>query len=117
MRILSVKSKDIFMVWKVFILFILAILLLGCSSNQPSTRPSYGEFQTQTSCKNVNLGMRQEEVLQVLGNPHDKWIDHPRNKSRSFDSRGASEVWTYYRSDNFPLKIFILNGRVTSCQD
>jgi hypothetical protein len=117
MKSLSVKLGDIFMVWKVFVSFIMAILLLGCATNQPTTQPSYGEPQTQYSCKNINYGMRQEEILQVLGNPHDKWIDHIRDKPRSFDSRGASEVWTYYRSGNFPLKIFISNGRVISCQD
>jgi hypothetical protein len=101
----------------VFVSFILAILLLSCASNQPITQPSYGESQTQYSCKNINLGLREDEVLQVLGNPHDRRIANPYDKRRSFDSRGASETWTYNRSGTFPLRLFFSNGRVINCQD
>jgi hypothetical protein len=117
MKSLLVKLGVIFMVWKVFVSFILAILLLGCASNQPSAQPSYGESQTQYSCKNINLGMREDEILRVLGNPIDKRPVSSRDKIGSFDLRGVSEIWTYNRSGNFPLKIFFSNGRVINCQD
>lgn len=121
MKSLSVRLGVIFMVLKVFVSFILAILLaillLGCASNQPSAQPSYGESQTQYSCKNINLGMREDEILRVLGNPIDKRPVSSRDKIGSFDLRGVSEIWTYNRSGNFPLKIFFSNGRVINCQD
>jgi len=97
--------------------FILVLLVLRCSSNQSVTQPSYGEFQTQHSCKDINLGMREEEVMQMLGLPQDRRIASPYDRSRSFDSRGSSETWTYNRSGAFPLRLFFSNGRVISCQD
>ena len=101
----------------VFGAFILVLLVLRCSRNQSVTQPSYEESQTQHSCKDINLGMREDEVMQFLGIPHDRKIASPYDRSRSFESRGASETWTYNRSGTFPLRLFFSNGRVINCQD
>lgn len=87
------------------------------------------EDETRYSCNKIQMGMTQDEVLNLLGFPNDRRSESPSMKGRSsgprtrsdsrgpFDLRGTNERWLYNRPDKLPLNILFIDGKVMSCQE
>jgi hypothetical protein len=59
--------------------------------DQPKSQRLYAEDETRYSCNKIQMGMTQDDVLNVLGFPNDRRSEFPYDKRRSFKSRGAIE--------------------------
>jgi len=81
------------------------------------------EDEARYSCNKIQTGMRQDEVLNVLGFPSDRRSESPPMRGRSLDSRGPFDLkgtierWLCNRHGKLPLNVLSIDGKVMSCQD